>query len=129
MSDIDPKFTNNPSIHGKEDKYLNITVDLDKVIKSWSQSLFSFEWLLSDGSLRKPDELIEKERMKYDLVCQKLNDNEQLAMPILGIGVLDNIEIGSGRENVLTLYSKNIKTIPVHIPKNAQKEFEAFMVK
>jgi hypothetical protein len=123
-----PQFTNNPSIRGKEDKYLNINVDLDKVIKSWRQSLFSFEWLLPDGSIRKPEELIEKERIKYELISKKLNDNEKLAMPILGIGVMDNIEIGSGREHVLTLYSKNIKIIPVHIPKNAQKDFESFIV-
>jgi len=129
MTDTSPQFINNPTIQGKEDKYLNIIVDLDKVIQSWRQSLFSFEWFLPDGRMRKPDEMNEKERIKYEYTLKKLKDNETLTMPILGIGVLDNIEIGSGRENILTIYSQNIKTMPVHIPKSVEKEFSSFIAK
>ena len=75
MTDTSPQFTNNPSIQGKEDKYLNIIVDLDKVIQSWRQSLFSFEWFLPDGKMRKPEEMIEKERIKYECTLKKLKDN------------------------------------------------------
>jgi len=129
MLNSSPKYIENPSMKGKEHKYIQITVNLDKVVQSWRESLFSFEWLLPNGSVRSRDELIEKEQIKYDTVLKKLSDNQSLPMPILGIGVMDNVEIGSGRENLLTLYAHNVKSLPVHIPKDDKKEFQVYCTK
>ena len=119
----------NPAVQANPEKYMKIRVSLDKIVKSWRQSLFSFEWLLPDGSVRAPDEMIEKQRLKYEDVLHSLQNDAPLFMPILGIGVMDNIEIGSARENLLTLYTQNIKTLDVHILKMDEEEFTKFLVK
>ena len=123
------KLIDNPSTNGRDDKFMTITVDLDKIIQSWRHSLFSFEWLLPDGSVRSPDEMVEKERVKYESVRQKIQTKPPIHQPILGIGVMDNVEIGSARENLLTLYTQNIKSLTVHIPKSDEKEFTPFLFK
>lgn len=120
-------FIDNPSIKGREDAYTTITVDLDKIIESWKISLFSFEWLTPEGKIRRPDQLPEKEQEKYDAVCQALEISEPLPRPILGIGVMENVEIGSRRDVLLTLKSKGQSHMDVHVPKTLAEEFERYL--
>lgn len=128
MSTSPVPIFNNPSIEGKEDRYETITVDLDKVLASWKQSLFSFEWLLPDGSVRSKNELSENERQKYDYTLSEIESGNALPQPILGIGMMGNIEIGSKREILLTLYSKGVRKIDVHILKQDFEEFKSYKI-
>lgn len=116
-------LTDNTAIAGKEDKYKTITLNLDKILESWRISLFSFEWLTAEGTIRTAAELPEKERIKYEAICADIESNTALARPILGIGVMDNIEIGSRRDVLLTLRTKGITQLNVHIPKSLAEDF------
>lgn len=129
MSYTAQNFIQNPHIRKREDKYLTVQLDMDKVIESWRKSLFSFEWLLPNGHLRKPDEMTEEILDKYNFALSLYKDNKPLPMPILGIGVMDNIEIGSGKEFVLMLYGKNSKNFHAHIARQDEKEFLSFITK
>ena len=118
---------NNQSLAGREDKFNTVEIDLKIVLDSWKISLFSFEWLLPDGTIRNPDQLPEAEAEKYHEVLAKYESGAPLERPILGIGVMDNIEIGSRRDILLTLMSQGVKTLSVHIPKSNAEDFTAYL--
>ncbi len=126
MTNNSPNMIDNTGLKGREDKYQIIEVDLNLVLKSWKISLFSFEWLTPDGNIRKPDQLPENELTKHQNVLKAYQNNEPLERPILGIGLLDNVEIGSRRDVLLTLYTLGVDKLSVHVPNALLKDFEAF---
>lgn len=125
MEDI--KFTDNMAIKNRPDHYMTVRVDVARIIKSWRESLFSYEWLLPDGRLKSGAELPEAERPRRVLVEEKIARHEALERPVLGIGLLENVEIGSGRATFLTLAAQGAKTVEVHIPKSNKDEFSSFI--
>lgn len=124
---IAPIFTDSPSLKGREERYTVVKVKAPEILKSWRASLFSFEWLLPDGAIRTLDDLPLHERDKRLKIEKALKDNRPLERPVLGIGLLDNIEIGAGRDVFLTLAARGEDAIEVHIPRNAEKEFKDFI--
>lgn len=122
-----PDFVANPVISGRENKYTTINIKVDAVLESWRMSLFSYEWILPDGRIRAEGELSESERPKRHAVEENIKSKAPLETPILGIGLLENIEIGSGRATFLTLAAHGCKTMPVHVPKSNIKEFAPFL--
>lgn len=120
-------FANHGSLKGREDRYAVVRVDANAVLKSWKGSLFSFEWLTPEGLLRALDDLPLHERDKRLKVEKQLVRGEPLERPVLGIGILDNVEIGAGREVFLTLAAQGIKDIEVHIPISVESEFKSFL--
>ena len=127
MSNPSLNFIDNPSIKGREDKYNTVEVNLDAVLQSWKISLFSFEWLTPEGNIRSPEQLPEKEREKYEQVLSLYNQENPLERPILGIGVMDNIEIGSRRDILLTLMAQGVKSLSVHVPKSTIEDFTPYL--
>ncbi len=116
-------FRPNPAVAGRESQFITVTVALKPVLESWQTSLFAHEWLHTDGTIKAAADLSEKERDRRDHVEKLLMANQPIEMPVLGIGILDNIEIGSGRATLLTLADRGLRTIPVHIPKSHSKAF------
>jgi len=121
------KFTDNPVILNNRDRYLDVDINVEKALKSWQISLYSFQWMHSDGRIKNRAELPEEEQALQDKIEDRLKNGGILEKPVLGIGLLENVEIGSGRATFLTLAAKGIKTIPVHIPKSHQKEFSLLL--
>ncbi len=107
-------------------KYLCITVDAGKALKSWKHSLLSYEWLRPDGAIREPGELPAHEQPKRSAVEEKLKNGQPIERPVLGIGIMENVEIGIGRAEFLTLAARGLTRIPVHIPKSNESDFQAF---
>lgn len=121
------KLIDNSSIAGRENSYETIDVNVKAVLASWKISLFSFEWLLPDGSIRVPEELPEAEKEKYHNVLSLYESGKELERPILGIGVMDNIEIGSRRDVFLTMTSQGFEHLSVHIPKVNKNDFTPYL--
>ena len=121
------QFTANASLKGREDRYAVVRVDTGAILKSWRKSLFSFEWLTPEGALRPLDDLPLHERDKRLKVEKHLAQGHALERPVLGIGILDNVEIGAGRDVFLTLAAQGIRDVEVHIPLSAQKDFNDFL--
>ena len=121
-----PKFIDNPVISGRNDRYTTITINVPAVLESWRISLFSYEWLLPDGRIRSIAELPAQEQPKRQEVEDKLKSGKPIEKPVLGIGLMDNVEIGSGRAIFLTLAAHGCTSIPVHIPNSNTKEFDPF---
>ncbi len=127
MTQPSPNFVENSAVLKNPAKYEIIEVDVAKIIKSWKKSLFSFEWLTPDGNIRTPEQLSESERQKYETVLKAYENQQELERPILGIGIMDNVEIGSRRDVLLTLSAQNVKKLEVHINKNDKNEFNAYL--
>lgn len=121
-------FIDNNGIKGREDQYVSLNVNAHKVLKSWKSSLFSFEWLAPDGQIRSTNELGDIEKQKFETITTAYETNQALEKPILGIGVLDNIEIGSARHVFLTLVAHGITEISVHVLKQDEKEFTDYLI-
>jgi hypothetical protein len=128
MANAAPVFTVNPAVKDRDGQYVEMTVRTAAILKSWKSSLMSFEWLLPDGTIRALDELPLKEREKRLTVEAVLRDGRGLPKPVLGIGIMDNVEIGSGRDVFLTLAALGHEHIPVYIPKSCLKDFKAFLI-
>ncbi len=127
MNTMTLQFTNSPSLKGREDRYMVVRIDTMAVLKSWRKSLFSFEWLMQDGGIRGLDDLPLHERDKRLRVEKSLSAGQSLERPVLGIGMLDNVEIGAHRDVFLTLAAQGIKDIEVHIPLSNKKDFTPFL--
>lgn len=119
-------FTESKTVTACPDKYLKISVDTAKVLNSWRQALYSFEWLDEEGNIKEPPALDEKNRAKYEAVSASIKNGEAIERPVLGIGLLENIEIGSGKVVFLVLSAMGVSTIDVHIPKSCESDFKDF---
>lgn len=127
MATLDLNFTDSTSLKGREDRYAVVRVKTAAILKSWKSSLFSFEWLHPDGSIRGLDDLPLHERDKRIKVEKMVQKGEAVERPVLGIGLLDNIEIGAGRDIFLTLAAQGVQDIEVHIPVSCKKDFKDFL--
>jgi len=121
------QLTNSPAIVGRESRYMTVRVDADKVLKSWQKSLFSFEWLTPEGKIRSIDDLPMREHEKRLEVEAALRTGRALERPVLGIGIMDNVEIGAARAVFLTLAAAGHKIIEVHIPAGNKDDFKTFI--
>lgn len=120
-------FVDNPVVSGREDRYETVEIAVGPVLESWRLSLFSYEWVLPDGRIKDLAELPAGEQEKRRLAEESLKKGDPFEKPILGIGLLENVEIGSGRAVFLTLAAHGAETLPVHIPKSNRKEFAPFL--
>lgn len=116
-----------PTIKGQEDKYETVIVDVKKVIENWRSSLFAHSWVTPDGRMKTLEELSEVEQERRTIVEQRIQGNETIERPVLGIGILDNVEIGSGRSTFVTLAEKGLDELSVHIRLSNAEELKPFV--
>ncbi len=129
MSAFTLKLIDNSAVQGIEDRYALLTFDLNKAIESWKSSLFSFEWLTSEGDIRDFEALGEKQREQYQTVSALIQSNDSLERPIIGVGIMDNIEIGSRRDVLLTAFASGVRTMEVHVLKTHLDELRPYQAK
>lgn len=127
MATLDLHWTDSPSLKGREDRYTVVRVDTARILKSWRSSLFSFEWLGQDGRIRALDDLPMHERDKRLKVESAMTRGLPVERPVLGIGILDNVEIGAGREIFLTIAAQGGREIEVHIPVSCHADFKEYL--
>jgi hypothetical protein len=124
---LSPRFIDNPAIRGRETHYIEIEIDAARILQSWRESLFSFEWMRPDGRIKPASDLSAADQQRRAEVERKLAAGEALEKPVLGIGLLDNVEIGAGRAIFLTLAALGMDRLPVHIPKSHEADFASFL--
>lgn len=123
---VDFTFVNNKAVFGREDYYTEISIDVARILENWKESLYSFEWLSPDGRIKALKELPEQEQAKRIVIEDIISKGEALEKPVLGIGLLENVEIGIGKPTLLTLAAFGATTVPVHIPINSIDDFAPF---
>lgn len=118
-------FDDNVTIANRQSVYETIIVDVPKTVDSWKTSLFSYEWMVKD-TFKSVEQLSSKDRERRLEIEQRIRDKKPLQTPILGMGVLDNVEIGAERAVFLTLAIHGAKKMPVHIPVSQRDFFKKF---
>ena len=120
------QFVCPPALEGKLARYTSITISVPAALRSWKKSLHSYEWIKPDGNIKSLEELSIPEQAKRRAVEDLIRAGGPIAQPVLGIGVMDNIEIGMGRAEFLTLAAHGLRHIPVYIPCSNESDFKAF---
>lgn len=126
MNDI-AQFDDHPSVGANKDAYIDGILDLTKALPSWRQSLLAHKWLTADGAAKPSETLGAEQKAKYDEYESALQNGVPLPKPIIGIGMVDNIEVGSGAAVVLLMAHKGAGTLPVHIRAAQSKKLMKFM--
>lgn len=121
------RFKDNPSLKGREEKFVTLEIKVAPVLASWQESIFSHEWLTPEGHIKKMSEMADKVQARRSDIEKLITGTEQLDRPVLGIGILDNVEIGSGKDLFLSLAALGMSTISVHIPKSHENDFRMFI--
>lgn len=121
-----PAFIDNPAVAGKS-SFTVVTIAIAPIVASWRESLFAHEWLHPDGSLKSAQEQSATVQEKRRSVEEKLKSSQPLERPVLGIGILDTVEIGAGRDILLTCAAAGYSQISVHIPTSHMDEFRLFI--
>lgn len=122
-----PRFLDHPSAATSE-AYVSGTLDLSKALPSWRQSLISYKWLDAEARPKKPEELADEQRAQYEDVLRILTKGDALPKPIIGLGMFDNVEVGSGAAIVATLAAMDVKLVPVHIRAAQEKGLRKFLL-
>lgn len=120
-------FTDHAAAIAQPERYISINIDIDAILKSWKSSLYSFEWLGPDGSIKPIEDLSASDQEKRKAFEAQLKSGTPIEKPVLGIGLLENVEIGSGKVTLLTLAALGLKSMPVHIPASSAKEFKRYI--
>lgn len=121
-------FIANPIAAKSTADYADVMIDVKKALKSFQLSMFSFEVMHKDGSLRDLEDLNDKQRSLRRAVFDKILKNEPLTMPVAGVGINDNFELGSGRDVFMALAAKGWTEIPVHVRIGQQQDLEKFII-
>ncbi len=121
------QFTDNPLACKMPDTYIEIQVDTAKVLESWQMSLLSFEWLAKNGRIKPTKDLKEPDRAKRTSIETAIKNGQPITKSVLGIGLYENIEIGSGKAEFLTLAASGFQALPVHIHKSHEQDFKPFL--
>ena len=121
------RFTDNSALKGREEKFVTLDIKVAPVLASWQESIFSHEWLTPDGKIKKMSDMADKVQLRRAEIDKILGSDSPLERPVLGIGILDNVEIGSGKDLFLSLAALGMTTIPVHIPKSHENDFRMFI--
>gem|GEM_PF-372478 len=120
-------FKDNPALKGREDKFVALDVKVGPVLASWCESIFAHEWLDAEGKIKKLADMSEKMQEKRQSIESDIDENFVFERPVLGIGIMDNIEIGSGKDLFLCLAARGLTSLSVHIPKANEKDFRMFI--
>lgn len=121
------ELCDNPAIAGRAERYMTVRVDTARILQSWRESLMAHEWLTPEGTVREPDGMNMLDRDKILKVRKALQSGSSLPRPVLGIGILDNVEIGAGRDVFCVLAAMGASVIDVHIPRSNEAEFVPYL--
>ena len=97
------------------------------ILKAWATSIFAHE-ILTDGGEIKPQKAMQEATLeKFIAATDAFKKGESQPKPIIGVGIMDNIEIGIGREIIAAAKDFGIDTLPVHMRKAQAAEIEKML--
>lgn len=104
------------------EKFVTLDLETSKLLHLWGGSIVSFEWL-KDGKPKDKSDLKESLQEKFTEIEQILENGQSVEHPLLGIGIFDGVEMGTGRATLCVFATHNIPKIKCSILKTTEKEF------
>jgi hypothetical protein len=121
-----PVFAPRPDM-ATDPHFMAATLSVAQVMASYRGSLFAFECLTPDGTVKDIAALSPGLADEYRTASQALDHGAPVLMPILGWGMLDCVEIGAGRAAMMVLYARGMQTVRAYIPVSAEKMMKNMM--
>lgn len=112
---IQPQFCDHEVVQRFPDDYTEITTSPSAILDAWSMSLFAHEILSKDGSIKPESEMTEATLDRYLQAVSSLKKGENLSKPVLGVGIMDGVEIGIGREIIAACITLGVSEITFHV--------------
>lgn len=122
-----PVFINHEVVNASPDDYVEIMVAPSRLLDAWAQSMFACEMLSKNGDIKPVEEMHEDIREKFLTVKKVIEQGGSVTKPVIGIGLMDNIEIGIGREISVALYAGGVAEMPVHVRKAQAKDVQKLL--
>lgn len=119
------KFIDNKA--ARSDQFIEVQIDVAAVVEGWRLSVFSYEWLDSEGAVKPLEALKARDQERRRGVEVAYSGGGEIEKPVLGIGLKDTVEIGSGKAALLTLAALGVREMPVHIPKSNETDFKKYV--
>ena len=107
--------------------YIEIILSPQKILSAWAISLFAHELLNPDGTIKPQKAMNANTLHKFIEISDDMKRGEIIPKPVIGIGIMDNLEIGIGREIIVLAAQNNIQKIPVHVRKAQSREIEKLL--
>ncbi len=124
--DVQSQFQDHEVVQQAPDDYVEISLSPDKIMMAWATSLYSYELLNKDGTVKSTGDMMDETLQRYVDAEEKLRRGEGVSKPIIGIGIMEGIEIGIGREIVAAAKALGVKEIPVYVRKAQVDEIKSY---
>jgi hypothetical protein len=123
---IAPVFTDHEIVQKDPEKYIEMECRPSDILKAWSLSSHAHELLDKQGEVLDKSVMNDVTLAKYITACDALKKGEAIAKPVIGIGIMDNLEIGIGREIIAAACVMGIDQILTHVRKAQHNEIRKF---
>lgn len=90
---------------------------LPDALKAWKDSVFSYEWLNENAKVKSIEMLQPDQQEQFSVIKESIERGEIMPRPVLGIGIMENIEIGAGKALMMTIAALGYTHISAHIPR------------
>ncbi len=104
------------------EKFVTMDLETDKLLYLWGGSIVSFEWL-KEGRPKSKENLSDGLRERFEECEKALLNNKEIEQPLLGVGIFNGVEIGTGRATLCVFAAHKVPTIKCSIMKSMEKEF------
>ncbi len=122
---IHPTFYDHEIVQQSPDDYAELTLSPRVILDAWALSMFAHELLDRDGAVKDKSDIKNETLERYVAAEESMKRGEGVAKPIIGIGIMDGIEIGIGREIIAAAHVMGVKDIPVHVRQAQADEVKA----
>lgn len=121
---LHPEFQNHAIVAQSPQDYDKKTLSPRKILNLWSSSMFAHELLNKDKTIKTVADMTSETKNKFEHAMTHIQSNTPIDIPIIGIGMLDGIEIGVGREIIAACQTLGIETMPVYVRKSQHDEIK-----
>jgi hypothetical protein len=123
----DAVFYDHEVVQRAPDEYIEMTFNPALILKAWALSMFAHEILTHEGDIRDEKNMNEATLAKFLQAQDAFKKGEKIPKPIIGVGIMDNIEIGIGRETVAAALALNIRELPIHTRQGQAEEVKSLI--
>jgi|GEM_PF-3608030 len=124
---LHPEFHDHNMVAQSPKDYDKKMLSPHKILHLWSSSMFSYELLDKNKQVKAVEDMKPDTQQKYKQVIDAIQSSQSIEIPIIGIGMIDGIEIGLGRESIAACDVLGIDTIPVYVRQSQKDEIEVLL--
>lgn len=120
-------FYNHEIINKDPDKYCEILLPPESILSAWSHSLNCYDYLDKAGHIKAEETMDSQSLKKFLSAFDCFKRGEPTAKPVIGIGIMDTVEIGIGAEIIVAATAFKYPLLPVHVRKAQESDLRKIL--